>query len=193
MLVALVAVVAAVALAVLGNGGSLPDAEPDRLDAPLPTGRPVHRGDLENLRIAVTLRGYRMSDVDDVLDRVGAELAERDGRIAELEAALAGAQDAALGGRALGGPQQPQPYGHPQRPYDGPPQPYEAPPRPFAAPSQPFAAPPQPYAAPPEGYDDPPLGRPRFGGRPQGGGSAPGQGPSPSEGDRPDAWGRPGE
>ncbi len=120
MLVALVAVVAAVALAVLGNGGTLPDAEPDRLEDPLPPHRPVHRGDLENLRIAVTLRGYRMSDVDDVLDRLGAELAERDARIAELEAALAGAHDAALGGQALGG----QPYGPPpsplRRPYGGP-------------------------------------------------------------------------
>ena len=37
-------------------------------------------------------RGYRMVDVDDVLDRLGAELAERDARIAELESALGGAQ-----------------------------------------------------------------------------------------------------
>jgi DivIVA domain-containing protein len=37
------------------------------------------------------LRGYRMGEVDDVLDRLGAELAERDVRIAELEAALASA------------------------------------------------------------------------------------------------------
>ena len=41
MLIALVAVVAAVALAVLGNGGTLPEAEPDRLHDPLPADRPV--------------------------------------------------------------------------------------------------------------------------------------------------------
>ena len=60
-------------------------------------------GDLDDLRIAVALRGYRMSDVDDVLDRLGAELAERDARIAELETALAGAQQAALERQAITG------------------------------------------------------------------------------------------
>jgi DivIVA domain-containing protein len=90
MLIALVAVVAAVALAVLGNGGTLPEVEPDRLHDPLPGDRPLHPTDLERLRIPVTLRGYRMTDVDDVLDRLGAELAERDARIAELQAAATG-------------------------------------------------------------------------------------------------------
>jgi hypothetical protein len=37
-----------------------------------------------------------MEQVDDVLDRLGAELAERDARIAELESALAGAQAVAM-------------------------------------------------------------------------------------------------
>ena len=35
-----------------------------------------------------------MADVDDALGRLGAELAERDARIADLEAALAGARAA---------------------------------------------------------------------------------------------------
>jgi hypothetical protein len=43
------------------------------------------------------MRGYRMADVDEVLGRLGAELAERDARIAELESALAGAQATAAG------------------------------------------------------------------------------------------------
>jgi DivIVA domain-containing protein len=105
MLIALVAVVAAVALAVLGDGGTLRDAEPDRLDDALPVDRPVGRADIDELRFPLAARGYRMADVDDALDRLGAELAERDSRIAELEAALAGAHDAALGGRALGAPE----------------------------------------------------------------------------------------
>ncbi|GHA72757.1 DivIVA domain-containing protein [Streptomyces termitum] len=97
LLITMVVVVAAVTLAVVGGGDSevLPDVAPEQLVDPLPLGRPVDRGDVESLRLPVTARGYRMEDVDDVLDRLGAELAERDARIAELEAALAGAPAAA--------------------------------------------------------------------------------------------------
>ncbi|GAA2401272.1 DivIVA domain-containing protein [Streptomyces glaucosporus] len=104
LLIALVVVVTAVALAVVGGDGpgrtatgGLADVPPDRLVAWLPSDRPVNRGDLEALRLPVAARGYRMADVDDVLDRLGAELAERDARIAELEASLAGEQAAAMG------------------------------------------------------------------------------------------------
>jgi hypothetical protein len=101
MLIALVAVVAAVALAVLGDGGVLRDVEPDRVDDRLPPERPVGRADVERLRLPVTVRGYRMVDVDDVLERLGAELAQRDAHIADLEAALAGAHATRLGGHSL--------------------------------------------------------------------------------------------
>jgi DivIVA domain-containing protein len=37
------------------------------------------------VRFAIGLRGYRMDQVDDVLDRLGRELAARDDRIAALE------------------------------------------------------------------------------------------------------------
>ncbi|MFB1041571.1 DivIVA domain-containing protein [Streptomyces chrestomyceticus] len=99
LLIAMVVVVAAVTLAVVGGGdaGGLGEAAPDRLYEPLPADRPVSRADVEAVRLAVGVRGYRMNDVDDVLDRLGAELAERDARIAELEAALAGAHAAAMG------------------------------------------------------------------------------------------------
>ncbi|QPP06728.1 DivIVA domain-containing protein [Streptomyces bathyalis] len=106
LLISLAVVVAAVTLAVVGSSGDgrggavtggLRDAPPDQLDEPLPAGRPVSRLDVDGLRLPVTARGYRMQQVDDVLDRLGAELAERDARIAELESALAGAQAAAMG------------------------------------------------------------------------------------------------
>ena len=41
------------------------------------------------MRFAVGVRGYRMDEVDDVLDRLSVEVAERDARIAELEQRLA--------------------------------------------------------------------------------------------------------
>ncbi|WNI19766.1 DivIVA domain-containing protein [Actinacidiphila sp. ITFR-21] len=92
MLIALVVVVAAVAMAVLGDGGALKDADPDRLQDRLPPDRPLLRSDIDAVRLPVAVRGYRMLDVDEVLDRLGAELAERDARIAELETSLAGVQ-----------------------------------------------------------------------------------------------------
>ncbi|MFJ8664976.1 hypothetical protein [Streptomyces sp. NPDC093600] len=92
LLIAMVVVVAAVTLAVVGGDSEvLPEAAPERLVDPLPAARPVDRADIEALRLPVAARGYRMADVDDVLGRLGAELAERDARIAELETRLAGA------------------------------------------------------------------------------------------------------
>ncbi|GAA2782643.1 DivIVA domain-containing protein [Streptomyces showdoensis] len=93
LLITMVVVVAAVTLAVVGGGDSevLPEAAPEQLIDPLPEARPVGQADVEALRLPVAVRGYRMADVDDVLGRLGAELAERDARIAELETALAGA------------------------------------------------------------------------------------------------------
>ncbi|MEU5973380.1 hypothetical protein [Streptomyces sp. NPDC047315] len=98
--IAMAVVVGAVTLAVVGGGDSaaLPDVAPEQLVDPLPATRPVGRADVEALRLPVAPRGYRMADVDDVLGRLGAELAERDARIAELEATLAGAKATAVGG-----------------------------------------------------------------------------------------------
>ncbi|MER6911507.1 DivIVA domain-containing protein [Streptomyces sp. NPDC000594] len=105
LLITMVVVVGAVTLAVIGGDGEvLPDAAPDRLVDRLPAHRPVGRADVEAVRLPVGLRGYRMAEVDDVLSRLGAELAERDARIAELESALAGAQATATGGPGLFGP-----------------------------------------------------------------------------------------
>ncbi|MEV0919557.1 hypothetical protein AB0I93_35600 [Streptomyces sp. NPDC049967] len=103
LLLAMVVVVAAVTLAVIGGGRSaiLQDVAPEQLTDPLPAARPVGRADVEALRLPVAVRGYRMTDVDEALGRLGAELAERDARIAELESALAGAQATRAGGPDL--------------------------------------------------------------------------------------------
>jgi DivIVA domain-containing protein len=46
--------------------------------------------DLRRVRFGLVVRGYRMSEVDDVLDKAAAALAARDARIAELERRPAG-------------------------------------------------------------------------------------------------------
>ncbi|MFF6773532.1 hypothetical protein ACFY8W_08200 [Streptomyces sp. NPDC012637] len=99
LLITMVVVVAAVTLAVVGGGDSevLPEAAPQQLVDPLPAARPACQADVDALRLPVAARGYRMADVDDVLGRLGAELAERDARIADLEAALASARSGGAG------------------------------------------------------------------------------------------------
>ncbi|MEU6231776.1 DivIVA domain-containing protein [Kitasatospora sp. NPDC047058] len=87
IVVAMAVVVGGAALVALGGGGSLPEAVHDRIAARLPQDRPLSQDDVDGIRLPMAVRGYRMDEVDDVLDRLGAELAYRDARIAELEAA----------------------------------------------------------------------------------------------------------
>jgi DivIVA domain-containing protein len=92
-----IAVVAAVVTGRIGGG----------LDAPVSSlpfrGLPpdgVTPGDLETLRFSPALRGYRMDEVDQVLDRLGVELHRRDAEIAQLSGQLAALQ---------------QPFGEPEQ------------------------------------------------------------------------------
>lgn len=59
-------------------------AHPDRPPMELPSDQPLDAEDVAAVRFAVALRGYRMDEVDMVLDRLARELTERDARIAEL-------------------------------------------------------------------------------------------------------------
>ena len=83
-----VVVVFAVAAAAVGRGGGLDPVESDLIRPSLPD-RPISADDLNSVRFAVGFRGYRMDQVDDVLNRLGHELTERDERITELECQLA--------------------------------------------------------------------------------------------------------
>ncbi|MCX3060991.1 DivIVA domain-containing protein [Streptomyces beihaiensis] len=93
LVAALVVVVAAVTLAVLGGGdGGTLSEEPSQFYAdPLPRDRAVAPADVTALRLPTAVRGYRMAEVDDALNRLGAELHWRDARITELESALTAA------------------------------------------------------------------------------------------------------
>ncbi|RKS72458.1 DivIVA domain-containing protein [Motilibacter peucedani] len=83
-LVLLLVIVVAVALVAAGRGGSMAEVEPDSPPVGLPEGG-LTGDDLLGVRFPSALRGYRMRDVDEVLDRLGAELDARDARIRELE------------------------------------------------------------------------------------------------------------
>ena len=87
MVVVIAVVVFATVGVAAGAGGTLdtPAGDPP----PLPgQDAPLDGAAVAAVRFPVVVRGYRMEAVDAVLDRVGAELAARDARIAELEVAL---------------------------------------------------------------------------------------------------------
>ncbi len=86
--VGLVGVVAAVATGRIRGG--LDEPVRGRPDRSLPEG-PLTGRDVERLRFNLGARGYRMDEVDEALDRLRAELDDRDTRIAGLTEQVAGA------------------------------------------------------------------------------------------------------
>lgn len=79
-----VLLVVVVVVVALGRGDSASPAAPDRRVADLPKDRLLTPDDIDALRLPQAVRGYRMADVDDVLDRLARELHSRDERIAAL-------------------------------------------------------------------------------------------------------------
>ena len=88
----------------LGRGETQPPAEVGRSPVELPDDRPVVGDDVRALRISVTVRGYRMTEVDWLLEQLAKALEERDAEVAALRARLEetgrapGADDAPAGG-----------------------------------------------------------------------------------------------
>ena len=79
-----IVVLGVAAIAAAGGMGEMsrdPIRDTYRQDLP---DRPLTADDLAALRFGVTLRGYSMGQVDDILDRLASEIAQRDARIAEL-------------------------------------------------------------------------------------------------------------
>jgi DivIVA domain-containing protein len=89
LLLVVLAVIAGIAVVATGRWGGLPDVEPERSPrGELPADSEVDRPAVDGLRFSLALRGYRMDEVDDVLDRLVDELDRRGERISELEARL---------------------------------------------------------------------------------------------------------
>ncbi|MCA0144391.1 DivIVA domain-containing protein [Blastococcus sp. LR1] len=73
----------------LGRGETQPPADTGRSPVALPDDRAVTAADVRALQITVTARGYRMTEVDWLLDRFARTLEDRDAEIAGLRAELA--------------------------------------------------------------------------------------------------------
>ena len=70
----------------LGRGETQPPAELGRSPVELPDDRPVVGDDVRALRISVAFRGYRMTEVDWLIDQFAQILDERDAELAALRA-----------------------------------------------------------------------------------------------------------
>jgi DivIVA domain-containing protein len=85
LLLVVLAVLAAIAVIAAGQGGSLGTSSPDRSPrGELPV-EGVDRAAVDDLRFSLAFRGYRMDEVDEVLDRLVSEIESRDRQIAALE------------------------------------------------------------------------------------------------------------
>ncbi len=93
--VLIVLVMGAVAALAAGRGAPMAPAYDDRPDALVPSTGPLGAGDLRKVRFSLAFRGYRMSEVDALLDRLARQLEER----AETPPRAAGARRAGSGGR----------------------------------------------------------------------------------------------
>jgi DivIVA domain-containing protein len=80
----------------LGRGETQPPAELDRSPVELPEDRPVTGDDVRALRISVAVRGYRMTEVDWLLDQFAVALDRRDDELAVLRARLQEREESAV-------------------------------------------------------------------------------------------------
>jgi len=67
----------AVGFVAAGRGEGIGRAERDLPDAGVPVGRSLTAYDLRRVRLPVVVRGYRMADVDALLERLALEAEER--------------------------------------------------------------------------------------------------------------------
>lgn len=68
----------AIAMLAAGRGEPMAPAYDDRPDTRVPGDRPLTGVDLRAVRFPLAFRGYRMAEVDALLERLAAELDERE-------------------------------------------------------------------------------------------------------------------
>ena len=66
-----------IALVAAGRGAPMAPVYDDRPDVTVPRDRELAAEDLRHVRFTLAFRGYRMSEVDALLDRVAREMEER--------------------------------------------------------------------------------------------------------------------
>jgi DivIVA domain-containing protein len=69
-----VAIMGIVAVVASGRGGSMAETYDDRPDSRVQADGPLTAADLRGVRFSTAFRGYRMSEVDSLLDRLAAEM-----------------------------------------------------------------------------------------------------------------------
>src|SRR5262245_33358267 len=82
------AIVFGVSVLITGGDPGLEAAEPDGRAVPLPSTRPLVETDLTQTRFDTALRGYRMAQVDQTLNRVAYDIGYKDELITVLEAEI---------------------------------------------------------------------------------------------------------
>lgn len=83
VLLGVLVVLCVAALVAVGRGDSLAEVQPDRSPlGELPDGE-VRAEDLRSLRFSIAFRGYRMDQVDAVIERLAAELSQRESNTPE--------------------------------------------------------------------------------------------------------------
>jgi DivIVA domain-containing protein len=73
----LVLVMGGIAMVAAGRGAPMTEAYDDRPDALVPASGDLRPDDLRRVRFSLAFRGYRMSEVDALLDRVARQLEEK--------------------------------------------------------------------------------------------------------------------
>jgi DivIVA domain-containing protein len=71
-----VALLGSTAVVAAGRGGSMTEVFDDRPDSTVPADRPLLAADLRTVRFSTALRGYRMAEVDALLERLATQLGD---------------------------------------------------------------------------------------------------------------------